>query len=84
MCNSWTIRVVEDNKFFSIFSVIYLVYVIVCMFLTLLLQQIDIRAKKKSHGMYPSKVFNLTKTITIIKVNIKIKDCLVPKMYERV
>ena len=47
MCNSWTIRVVEDNNFFLIFLVIYLVYVIVCMFLTLLLQQIDIRAKKK-------------------------------------
>ena len=38
-------RVVEDNNFFLIFSVIYLVYVIVCMFLTLLLQQIDIRSK---------------------------------------
>ena len=47
MCNSWTIRVVEDNNFCLIFSVIYLVYVIVCMFLALLLQQIGIRAKNK-------------------------------------
>ena len=47
MCNNWTIRVVEENKIFLIFSVIYLVYVIVCMFLALLLQQIDIRAKNK-------------------------------------
>ena len=58
MCNSWTIRVVEDNNFCLIFSVIYLVYVIVCMFLALLLQQIVIRAKikKNCHGMYPSKI----------------------------
>ena len=57
MCNSWTIRVAEDNNFFLIFLVIYLVYVIVCMFLTLLLQQIDIRAKKKLSWDVPIQGF---------------------------